>query len=167
MPWIKAITPKQMHDVFGYYQGDWMPQMDRCWIRTEDGVCVSSRLLRTQWGKVEHVTVTRGLEGLEGLEHINSGDRGFTWSELYGIKNELFGKNRAAVEVFPTEDRLIDMADVYHLWVFDKSFQLPFGIHPKESKLFTTVNRGAMKLTQQELETLQGCYQSKGGNLEV
>ena len=155
MPWIKAMTPKQMHDMIGIYQGQWMPEMDRCWIRTEDGVCVCSRLLRTQWGKVEHVTITRRRKGEDPWD-IRSGDTSFTWADKQEIKDDLFGKNRLAIEVYPKEDRLVDSSNVYHLWVFDKNFNLPFGIHPKEYT--KSINRGSMPLTPEELQTLKEYY---------
>ena len=116
--WIKGVPPKMMHDVLGVYNGLWMPEMDRCWIRKEDGTCVCSRLIRTSVGKVEHVTITRKSKNVEELLTGKKGD--FTWAEKQEIKNELFGTKRAAVEVFPTEDRLVDASDVYHLWVFEK-----------------------------------------------
>ena len=34
-----------------------MPQIDRCWI-SNDGLQVTSRLLMTKWGKVEHAAIT-------------------------------------------------------------------------------------------------------------
>lgn len=150
--WIKAVPPKMIQDNFGIYHGKWMPEMDRCWIREEDGTCVSSRLIRTDWGNVEHVTITRKLPGQ--LISVD-GSAGFTWAEKQQIKDELFGENRTAIEVFPSQDRLVDTADVYHLWVFDKKFRLPFGIHPKEYT--KAVNRG-YSMSQQELEELQAYY---------
>ncbi len=150
--WIKGIAPKMVHDLFGIYSGQWMPEMDRCWIRKEDGVCVCSRLIRTDIGKVEHVTITRKSKGGKPL---TGGGGDFTWAEKQEIKNELFGTKRAAVEVFPAEDRLVDAADVYHLWVFEKGFQLPFGIHPKEYQ--KAINRGC-GMTQQELDELKEYY---------
>lgn len=61
------------------------------------------------------------------------------------LKNDLFGEKRVAVEVFPTQDRLVDVCDCYHLWVFEKGFQLPFGIHPRDKKT-VTVNRGSTRV---------------------
>lgn len=88
MAWIKAISPKGLNDFAGVYGNSiWLKEMDRCWIREEDGTCVSSRLLNTRWGKVEHVTITRKALSVDG-----SG--GFSWSEKQQIKNELFGENR-------------------------------------------------------------------------
>ena len=150
MTWIKSITPAKLQSIIPIYQGQWMKEMDRCWIRKEDGVCVSSRLLRTDWGKVEHVTITRRKISADG-----SGD--FTWSEKQQIKDELFGKNRVAIEVYPAQDKLVDVADVYHLWVFDKNFKLPFGIHPKEYK--QAINRGSVPLSESELNELREVLQ--------
>ncbi len=159
MTWIKAVTPKQLNDNFKVYRGKWMPEMDRCWIRVEDGVCVCSRMIRLdpQWGgKVEHVTITKNKDGFSGL--TNDGSGGFTWAEKQQIKDELFGKNRVAIEVYPKEDRMVNSADVYHLWVFDKKFNLPFGIHDKEYK--PSINRG-YSMTQEDLKTLQEYYDNR------
>lgn len=153
MGWIKAVTPKQLNDVMNVYHGQWTPEMDRCWIREEDGVCVSSRLLNTKWGKVEHVTITRKSNG---LIPSTDGSAGFTWSEKQQIKDELFGENRAAVEVYPKSDRLVDVADVYHLWVFDKKIDIPFGIHPKEYQ--KAINRGSVPLSAEDIDKLKQYY---------
>lgn len=153
MTWIKSITPAKVQSMINVYHGQWMPEMDRCWIRKEDGVCVCSRLLRTEWGKVEHVTITRSSYSTDG-----SGD--FTWADKQQIKDELFGKNRTAIEVYPKEDRLVDVADVYHLWVFDKKFNLPFGIHPKEYQ--HAINRGSVPLSEDELNELKDILPSGG-----
>ena len=125
MGWIKCISPKMLNDNFDVYHGQWMPEMDRSWIREEDGTQVCSRLLNTRWGKVEHVTIT-----MKGFSADGSG--GFSWSEKQKIKDELFGENRDAIEVYPKQKYLVDVCDVYHLWVFDKKIDLPFGIHPKQ-----------------------------------
>ena len=78
MAWIKAITPKQAHNLTGIYKGQWMPEMDRCWIREEDGTMVCSRLLRTKWGNVEHVTITKHDNG--SIISFDGSGR-LTWAE--------------------------------------------------------------------------------------
>ena len=155
MAWIKAVTPKQLHDQFNVYHGQWMPEMDRCWLREEDGVCVCSRMLRTKWGNVEHATITRKSDG---FKVTCDGSKGFSWSEKQQIKNEIFGENRVAVEVFPKQNKLVDTADVYHLWIFDKKFELPFGIHPKEIQ--HAINRGSVPLSLDELNRLKEYYEN-------
>lgn len=49
------------------------------------------------------------------------------WRHLQAIKNEVVGRDRYAVEIYPPEDRLVDTANQYHLWVFPAGFELPFG----------------------------------------
>ena len=75
------------------------------------------------------------------------------------IKNELFGENRFAIEVFPKAKNLVDVCDVYHLWVFDKKLDLPFGIAKGEYQ--PAVNRGYC-VTAEELEALKADYQRTG-----
>lgn len=160
MTWIKALSPKQVQDTLGIYSGKWQPEMDRCWIREEDGVMVCSRLIRVpkEFGeKVEHVTITKGSKD---FRITSDGSGGFTWSEKQQIKDELFGKNRLAIEVFPKESRLVDVADVYHLWVFDKKFDLPFGIHPKEYS--KAINRG-YSMSNDDMNRLNKYYEKRGG----
>lgn len=158
MTWIKSLPPKMMNDTFAIYaDSTWFKEMDRCWVREEDGVMVSSRLIRVPeefGGKVEHVTITCGSRRT-GQIITYEGEGDLSWQEKQQIKDELFGENRVAIEIFPKANRLIDTADVYHLWVFDKKFNLPFGIHPKE--LTKAVNRG-YNMTQDELEKLQNYY---------
>lgn len=60
--------------------------------------------------------------------------------------------------MYPKEDRLVDVADVYHLWVFDKKFEMPFGIHPKEYT--PAIKRGSVPLSAEELNELKSLYES-------
>lgn len=137
--WIEVVPPKTLHDNFGMYHGEWMPQMDRCW-NSDDGVYqVTSRLLITEIGKVEHAVITI-IKKDENRFSFN-GERDVPWNEKQAIKNELFGVDRIAIEVFPEEKRLVDVMDCYHLWILPKYFEMPFGIHPKDKKC-KAVNRG-------------------------
>ena len=140
MKWIETITPKQAVEELGMPYHGWMREMDRAWISDDAHYSVMSRLLRTEWGKVERVTIT-AAEGVGQSD--GSGD--IPWAVKMQIKNELFGEKRLAIEVFPTQDRLVDVCDCYHLWVFEKGFQLPFGIHPRDAKT-VPVNRGSTRM---------------------
>ena len=80
------------------------------------------------------------------------GMRPIGWNEKMMIKNELFGEDRVAIEVYPKQKNLVDSADVYHLWVFDKKFEMPFGIHPREYR--KAINRGNLKLNPEEFALL-------------
>lgn len=56
------------------------------------------------------------------------GQPGRNWREFQQIKNQLVGSGHEAVELFPAEDRLVDTAHQYHLWVHsDPNFRFPFG----------------------------------------
>ena len=155
--WIKNIPPKMLHDKFGVYKGQWMPEMERAWIRKEDGTSVCSRMICTPWGNVEHVTISRG-----GRDISFDGSGDLTWMEKYQIKNELFGEKRTAIEVYPKGERLVDTCDVYHLWVFDKKFTMPFGIHPKEYK--RAINRG-YNINETEFEEIQKYHLQDSGTI--
>lgn len=156
MAWIKAIPPKMLHDQLGVYHGLWMPEMDRCWMDFERGYQVCSRLIRTKFGNVEHVTISRVKTDSSKEFVINAGGTApIGWAEKMMIKNELFGENRFAIEVYPKQDKLVDVTDTYHLWVFDKKLEMPFGIHPKEH--VKAVNRGA-SMTEAEMLELSAHY---------
>lgn len=131
--WYKCIPPKQLQEMANVYQGIWMPQMDRYW-ESDDGLSVMSRLIKTKWGQVEHVTIKAMVGGFW------SGD--IPWSVKQEIKDELFGIRSAAFEVFPEKKHLVDVADVYHLWVLPKGFEIPFGIHPYKDPQCEPVERG-------------------------
>ena len=102
MKLIETITPKQAVEELGVPYHGWMREMDRAWISDDAHYSVMSRLLRTEWGKVEHVTIT-AAEGVGQSD--GSGD--IPWAVKMQIKNELFGEKRLAIEVFPTQDRLV------------------------------------------------------------
>ena len=138
MHFVKVMPPKFMHDYFGLYPDGpnrlgWHGEMDRSWIDNDADICVCSRLIRTQFGNVEHVTISKGTGTNDGTGEV-------TWAEKMQIKNELFGENRFAIEVFPKQKNLVDVCDVYHLWVFDKKVDMPFGIAKGEYQ--KAVNRG-------------------------
>lgn len=50
------------------------------------------------------------------------------WRAMQQIKNELTDPLFEGVELFPAEDRLVDTANQYHIWVFaDTKFRVPVG----------------------------------------
>lgn len=147
--YFKAMSPRQLNEMMktnvgeNIYHGEWMPQMDRCW-ETDDGYSIMSRLLQTEYGKVEHVTISKINKEPNKINDV-------PWKIKQEIKDDLFGKNRMAIEIFPTEKTLVDVCDVYHLWVFDKGFNFSFGIHPSQFKGYKYINRG-FSFTPQDYE---------------
>ncbi len=128
--WHKVVSMKLAHEQFGLYSGSWSRQIDRNW-ESDDGYSVGSRQIRTKWGVVEHVTIQKMGEG---------GD--VPWAVKQAIKDELFGDRRIAIEVFPSRKHLVDVMDIYHLWVLPKDFVMPFGIHPTKDVQCEAVERG-------------------------
>lgn len=149
MTWVKGIAPKFAQDKgLHHFEGLWMPEMDRCWVDYERGYDVCSRMIYTkQWGNVEHVTISRITDNLLNV----GGEAAIGWNEKMMIKNELFGEDRFAIEFYPKQKDLVDVADVYHLWVFGKKYDMPFGIHPKQYK--KAINRGAT-LYEEDVQAL-------------
>ena len=128
--WYKTIPPKKVQEEFSLYRGVWMPYLDRSW-ESDDGYTVMSRKIRTDWGTVEHVTIER----MDGSSDVS-------WSVKQEIKDELFGFKSVAIEVFPAKKNLIDVCNVYHLWVLPDGFRIPFGIHPYRDVQCQHVERG-------------------------
>ena len=55
-------------------------------------------------------------------------DEPISWSDKQRIKNEVVGEGYEAVELFPTQDRVIESPTQCHLWVLpDHTFRFPFG----------------------------------------
>lgn len=56
------------------------------------------------------------------------------WDHLQQIKNEVVGPEFEAVELFPSEQRLVDTCNEYHLWVHSSpAFRFPFGFQATDS----------------------------------
>ena len=49
------------------------------------------------------------------------------WRHLQWIKNQICGPEREACELYPSERRLVDTSNQYHLWVLQFGHLFPFG----------------------------------------
>jgi hypothetical protein len=67
------------------------------------------------WGEVDHLWISR-----------HDGEPIRSWPDLQRIKTELLGPYRLAVEVFPIEREVVDLAPMAHLWSPPPGFELPF-----------------------------------------
>lgn len=73
------------------------------------------------------------------------------WRHMQRIKNELVGPEYEAVELYPADDRVVDSANQYHLWVvLDKTFRFPFGF----GKRFVVDKSGSTGDTELDAVTL-------------
>ena len=109
--WLREHSPKEMKVGSG-----WFSQFDKVFVDCDRQYCVMSREIETGWGKVTHACMR------------NADSTDIPWAEKFSIKNDLYGSERIGVEVFPKESALVDAANMYHLWVFDKKFKLPFNL---------------------------------------
>ena len=50
------------------------------------------------------------------------------WREMQNIKNEIFGRQVTAIEYYPAEFDLCDVANIYWLWILGDEHKLPLAI---------------------------------------
>ena len=69
-----------------------------------------------------------------GIPHlsIKNNDKStfISWQHKQWIKNDILGEEYEAVELFPAESRLLNTANQYHLWGFEKGV-IKFGWHER------------------------------------
>lgn len=96
--------------------GGWLGEMRRCaengaflimWRETEVPV----------FGAVTHAFIQTASKATD-----------ITWAEKQRIKNAIFGRERAAIEVYPRHSQLVDDANAYHLWILPKGHDFPVTI---------------------------------------
>lgn len=58
------------------------------------------------WGRTDHLRVWR-------RDHKD----GIPWDDLQAIKNEVFGPEATAVEIYPPQAEVIDEVNMRHLWL--------------------------------------------------
>ena len=77
----------------------------------------------TEWGEITQLTIRRhdADDGAKGKQ--------ISWADKQRIKDTLIGENFTAIEVFPSQENLVDQANIYHLWVLPEDMELPFGLH--------------------------------------
>ena len=52
---------------------------------------------------------------------MSSDGKRIGWAEKQSIKNDIFGNERVAFEVYPKESEKVDEGSVYHLWVIPRN----------------------------------------------
>jgi hypothetical protein len=83
------------------------------------------------------VFVTRGLSAFAGQEKVtwlslkrNDREPITDWRHKQWIKNQLVGEKNEGCEIYPSEDRIVDGSNQYHLWVFENpTLKFPFGFN--------------------------------------
>lgn len=109
--WVQHASPKQKNKT-----GGWFGELDRVYRDEKSQYVVMIRDVETEWGLVQHACMR------------NASSTDIPWAEKQRIKNEIFGQDCAAIEVFPKTADLVDEANMYHIWVLPKGMSLPFGL---------------------------------------
>ena len=107
--WIEKPSPKSKRLGNG-----WFGELNRAY--TDGEYAVMTRRVETEWGEITHACI-RNVENTD-----------IPWAEKQRIKDELFGVERVAVEVFPARSDLVDEANMYHIWVLPAEMKLPFSL---------------------------------------
>jgi hypothetical protein len=108
--WVEHPSPKQLKKGTG-----WFGELEKVYRQGNDYV-VMIRNVETEWGQVQHACMR------------NADNTDIPWREKQRIKNEIFGKESVAIEVFPSVSQLVDEAGMYHIWVLQPDFKIPFGL---------------------------------------
>lgn len=113
--WIGQPSPKSKH-----VGGGWFGEMNKVYVDEKRFYCVMIRtIVVPEWGQVEHAAIR------------NTPSTDISWAEKQRIKNEIFGNERVAFEVFPKESELVDEANMYHIWVLPEGASLPINLAKK------------------------------------
>jgi len=90
---------------------------DEVWINDKYQVDVTRGIKSPSWPDMIHLSIKLLTE-----------DPIHDWRDLQAIKNTLVGEENEAVELYPAESRLVDMANRFHLWVIaTPGVKFPFG----------------------------------------
>lgn len=69
------------------------------------------------------------------------------WRDMQRIKNELCGPEVEGVELYPSESRLCDTSNQFHIWCLPEGMVFPFGYHER-----LVTESGAMGSVQRPFE---------------
>ena len=113
-------------------------------------------IYRTDWSEKASKTHNTKVDVYESVEHgiivekyTLGGSAGFdyrlsikkhnkseirNWRLIQDIKNNLVGKDRVGIELYPKEKDVTDTANIYHIWICSTDCEPPIAIVPyKES----------------------------------
>lgn len=109
--WIEHPSPKKLKQGNG-----WFGELSRILRDKNNQFVVMIREVETDWGVMAHAVIK------------SASDDDIPWRDKQRIKNEIFGDECIAVEVFPKKSELVDHANLYHIWILPDGMELPFGI---------------------------------------
>jgi len=83
----------------------WFKHMKKCWI-TEDRIYI--------------VALSEPKSGLKHLRIRRTDDQPIhNWMDIQEIKNDIFGKEVVAIEIYPADSHFNNGSNTYHIWTWD------------------------------------------------
>lgn len=77
----------------------------------------------------DNCQMTKGITAIRAIiQRVDDKPIPGHWRKMQDIKNEIFGRNTAAIEYYPAESDLIDDKNIYWLWILPAD-ALPLAIH--------------------------------------
>lgn len=116
--WTQKPSPKDR----GFKDEGWFSELDEVYVSNDKQYTVMCRTFSSMMGRVTHMCMRN-----RGTKETKWEGTDIPWAEKQRIKNEIFGEEMVAVEVFPKMSELVDGANMYHLWVLH-DFKLPFDL---------------------------------------
>lgn len=86
------------------------PWMTRCFRNNRYTVMIN-----------DNAPMTGGITAIRAMIQRHDNEPIYNhWREMQSIKNEIFGCNTTAIEYYPSERELEDVANIYWLWIIPK-----------------------------------------------
>ena len=63
------------------------------------------------------------------IAYRTASEKELSWIERQSLKTHIFGPQAVGLEIMPREDRVVNDAPMFHMWVLPEGFSMPFGIH--------------------------------------
>ena len=149
--WIKFCKDFQAkgHTIYGvtfrYNDGPEFDNIDTRFLEACDEVYFTSRQPKARYmfdrGLVVHVWIDDCPELIVGglahhrivhwddeiisVEHTGEVAGGISWDTLYHIKNAKWGEEAEVIELYPAASRLVNNANIRHLWRVPEGMVLP------------------------------------------
>ena len=105
----------------------WLNKPDGWVIQVWSGIAATPGCIGTPWEGTARICVKHSKAKNREQASSRKHDIPITWDELQAIKEWLFA-GRIALEVFPPQDKVVDVANLRWLWVLPAGAVLPFNL---------------------------------------
>ena len=94
---------------------------------------------------------------------LNKKEFNATWAEMQDMKNQMFGGDIEALELYPSKDRTISNIPDHqsHMWCFPPGYTIPVGMYPSYKKEEDIIKKEDIELCVIEYDGLTEVFGSK------